>query len=1311
MKKALSLFLAFIIAFGVAAIGFNALPHTVAEAAQTYIENNFYYTVSEGNAIVTGYADKQSTDEIFIPDTLDDYPVKEIAADAFKDCNFSAITIPASVTEIHQEAFAYALNNQAFTVAEGNEKFSADSGVLVSVSDYAIIAYPQNAPSEEYTIPKQIFKIMPYAFCGTKNLKTITMPSYKAGGVTISTVCMIFDCAFLNSSVESVYIKGEEFCWMGNAAFKDSQLKEISFTFDKDNVIAIPETDFEHYFGYDVFDGTPFLEDAEYDSDGAFYYDNYLIATKDGEGRIHYDIKEGTTVIAGSALRWDSLWQVNIPASVEYISGSAFCKATSLNKIKVNYDNPNFSTDEYSAIFNIDKTTFIAYPIGLDDICYAVPKTVNKISSFAFSNVQILECVNIPISVTEIGEYAFGIDGLNSISDIRYQGTQSEWEAIYLTASNAQWGQVEDSITVSYGEYIEGKHHTYQHFFPEFRCLDSAEEKYICTCGYTYVYVFPYGSHTPASKYVCKTKETCEGEGKYTLSCVDCRKLLDTKYTPALGHDKEFFKYVEPTCEEPGGSLYKCKRCSAEILDKEEDELGHDKEFIEYIVPTCEEPGGSLYYCKRCSAEVFEEEEEKLGHNKILVSVIIPPCEKSGNLVYECTNCGTTFNVSTAKLGHQKEFVEDIEATCEEPSYSHYKCIYCNKDFYEEIGDPLGHISTTEIVAVEPTCTEDGGLYYRCERCGGANKDDCLKTYPATGHTEGEWKCTREADCRHNREETLFCTTCLEAIDVKYSGSTGDHVYDIDVIKQTCTYKKSSYYCKVCGYDFYEETFAPNTAILGENTLGIGHVVEEVVEQEPTCTQPGIKYKLCTVCGKTVGDVIETEVIGHTWETTAVIQEATCSRIGVVEVTCTVCGETDTQTLPMLAHTFGGWDYESGNTFSGKCSVCNKTFEGIEVELRLSQNEISLYNGTSETLSVTVTENISDDIIFTSSDSNVVQVDSNGRITAKAIGEAVITARIAGTEIMAQCEVTVTPRSFGLEWIVDGEIIEYSFVEEGTKIEAPVAPVKQGYVFAGWSPAVPETMPSNSLAFTAVFVKVIHSDKFDVSATFQSGCFDEDVSLNVAEIEGDREPGGVYMVEGEYYKQVGLYNIKTVNENSEVVQPNEGYKVTIRLAIPEAYKNEASFMIYHRFVDGGREQLSTANGTLKVENGYLVFDVTKFSEFEVFVKTDKPAEPETPVEKVTPSINITTPPNKTTYAYAEDIDLTGIRVVYTNSDGEKKVVTDTKHITVSGYNSKQIGTQTVTVKYADCSDTFEVKVRYTFWQWIIKIFTFGLYQF
>ena len=37
----------------------------------------------------------------------------------------------------------------------------------------------------------------------------------------------------------------------------------------------------------------------------------------------------------------------------------------------------------------------------------------------------------------------------------------------------------------------------------------------------------------------------------------------------------------------------------------------------------------------------------------------------------------------------------------------------------------------------------------------------------------------------------------------------------------------------------------------------------------------------------------------------------------------------------------------------------------------------------------------------------------------------------------------------------------------GTKIEAPAAPAKTGYTFAGWVPAIPETMPAESMSFKA----------------------------------------------------------------------------------------------------------------------------------------------------------------------------------------------------------------------------------------------------
>ena len=245
---------------------------------------------------------------------------------------------------------------------------------------------------------------------------------------------------------------------------------------------------------------------------------------------------------------------------------------------------------------------------------------------------------------------------------------------------------------------------------------------------------------------------------------------------------------------------------------------------------------------------------------------------------------------------------------------------------------------------------------------------------------------------------------------------------------------------------------------------------------------------------------------------------------------------------------------------------------------------------------------------------------------------------------------------------------------------------------------IPETMPRRNLTSTAYLKTTSKSENYDVSAYFDSSAFSSsNVSLSVAEIEGEREPGGVYMVDGEYYTQIGLYNIKMVNKYSIAVQPNEGYKVTIRLAIPDAYKNQTRFVIYHRFTNGGREQLSTDKGTLKVDNGYLVFEVSQFSEFELFIPASY--------------IKITNPPVKTVYAYGEDIDLTGISVAYTSSSGKKTFVTNTKHLSVSGYNSRKTGTQTVTVNYGNCTDTFEVTVKYTFWQWIIRILTFGFYKF
>lgn len=1139
--------------YSVCSCGYVA-EHTYDKGDST--EDGFVYDVADNKAIITGYKYKESTGELVIPDYINEYPVTKIESGAFKDCMFTSVQIPANVTEIDPEAFAYALNNQSFNVAS-SYYFKSTDGVLFNRNG-DLVAYPQNAPATEYEKPAETLKILPYAFSESKNLKTLT----SFNDVTV------MDNAFLNSSVEKVV--DSSFVYVGNTAFKDSKLEEIS-------IPSVPE-----YFGYNVFEGTPFLENAVYDEDGVFYYDNILIATQKDSDKNYYEIKEGTTVIAGGAFVWASLEEVYIPASVETMNGSAFSHSSNLKTFTLDSNNEHFGIYDEVVLYDIDRIKLIAFPPAAEIICYGIPDGVEEIGAFAFNNVKKLRCVHIPSTVRTVGEYAFGAQNFKHISKVQYQGLEYNWELIEFSQPGSDMTDSLSSISKSYNKALKA------HAIKETKtttegsttCTKKTVTTYYCTCGCAWSFYTTPKGHVSEKKYTVTSKPTCTSSGKEVVYCTVCSSQIDSKPIPSLGHDYELIEHIGNTCEADGKNTYKCTRCSKE----------------------------------------------------------------------------------TTKVA----------------------------------GTALGHTNSGQTIKVDPTCTEDGGLYYLCGRCNEPIPDEYVEIYPATGHTPGEWKCTQEPTCSQPQIDTLFCSVCTQGIETR-TGDYGDHFYDEEYYEEECTYIYFEVGCIYCDDYYYEYIEAPDDAIFGEDESGLGHIVEEVIT-EPTCTKPGQKYNKCVVCDEIVGEVTElSEALGHNWVEYD-YWEPTCYEEGLIEYCCTKCKRYTYEYIPMVPHTFDEYKYESGNIFSGDCTSCGDVFENIEVKLTLNADEIMLSNKETQTLTVTVTENITDDIVFTSSDSSIASVDENGVITANAPGNAVITVTINGTEISAQCEVRVNPRRFRVDWIVDGELYYRTFVREGSEIEILEAPEIPGYKFTGWSPEIPEIMPSNNLSFTAVYVVVSQSADYDVLATYLPGCYNENVTLEVTKIQGEREPGGIYMVDGEYYKQVGLYNIKTVNENSEIVQPNEGYKVTIRLAIPDAYKDNTTFMIYHRFTDGGREQLSTENGTLRIENGYLVFEVSKFSEFEVFV----PA----------PYIKITQLPDKTVYYYntADELDLTGLRILYKKADGTTKVLTDSSAITVTGFDGSKVGEQTITVKYGQYSDTFNVTVKYNWWQWIIYVLFFGIFK-
>ena len=111
-----------------------------------------------------------------------------------------------------------------------------------------------------------------------------------------------------------------------------------------------------------------------------------------------------------------------------------------------------------------------------------------------------------------------------------------------------------------------------------------------------------------------------------------------------------------------------------------------------------------------------------------------------------------------------------------------------------------------------------------------------------------------------------------------------------------------------------------------------------------------------------------------------------------------------------------------------------------------------------------------------------------------------------------------------------------------------------------------------------------------------------------------------------------------------------------------------------------------------MKDGKLVFSTDDFGGFALFIESET---------------SIKTLPAKLTYNYKDTLDISGLELEVTDENGNKKTVSDTSKMNVSGYNPKKIGTQTVTVEYEGATVTFNVSVSYAWWQMIIRILLLG----
>ena len=119
---------------------------------------------------VAVFQDCISLTRVTIPDS-----VLRINYDAFKGCNgLMSMTIPNNVTNLSNAAFYDCGDLMAFYVGEGNARYKAVDGLILSKDGKRLVGVPGGVAN--VTIPQSIESIDGYAFAGCRELTSVTIP-------------------------------------------------------------------------------------------------------------------------------------------------------------------------------------------------------------------------------------------------------------------------------------------------------------------------------------------------------------------------------------------------------------------------------------------------------------------------------------------------------------------------------------------------------------------------------------------------------------------------------------------------------------------------------------------------------------------------------------------------------------------------------------------------------------------------------------------------------------------------------------------------------------------------------------------------------------------------------------------------------------------------------------------------------------------------------------------------------------------------------------------------------------------------------
>lgn len=345
-------------------------------------------TISDGVKYIGdgAFGGCSSVEHVILPDSL-----KYIGSSAFERCiSLKDITIPNSVKNIADYAFAGCVGLKTLNLGKSIERIEQ-------------MAFVRCTSLTNLLIPDSVFEIDAAAFRDCSSIKRLILGKgvKKIEWDAFTNCTGLTEIIYNATSYNGFEEDGDSSPDPNYAQFKNAGKFEDGITLIIGaNVAKIPAGLFYTYASdAPKITKVNFMTNSECKHIGAFAFCGCNLI----EELVFPDsIKSiGSNAISNC----DMLKKVHLGANFEsMVYPFVLCK--SLIEISVSNNNKNYKSID-GILYSFDGKTLVRFPEGKLDTSFNVPKSVNKIGDWAFSQCNRLKEITLPTSIISIGDWAF----------------------------------------------------------------------------------------------------------------------------------------------------------------------------------------------------------------------------------------------------------------------------------------------------------------------------------------------------------------------------------------------------------------------------------------------------------------------------------------------------------------------------------------------------------------------------------------------------------------------------------------------------------------------------------------------------------------------------------------------------------------------------------------------------------------------------------------------------------------------------------------------------------------------------------------